>query len=168
MNGESSPDLVAAASVSRRVEVETIRLTRVELTPENLDGIGDVLQLKGSEHVIGNAILDGKVEVNCTYEFTFESVNDDVRFTLLLAYGVIYELQGEMPSEYDLHHFADANGRYHTWPFAREMVVSLTAKMGYVPFVLPALSFSPKASLSQDEPDEQIEDTPTGGDEPVE
>ena len=60
-------------------------------------------------------------------------------------YRVLYGLKGDdPPDDNDLRHFADANGRYHTWPFVRETVVSLTGKMGYRPYVLPALSFSPK------------------------
>ena len=105
---------------------------------------------------------DGQIQVRCTYGFTFYHVlNEDLAFTLAITYSVLYGLDGEPPDENDLRHFADANGRYHTWPFAREMVVSLTSKMGYTPFVLPALSFAPKVSQDRsDTPDEGADSAP--------
>lgn len=137
-------DLVAASRVSRRVDVEAIRLVEVQLDPESVGISGDVLRSVEPGHDTQPYVRDGKIEVECRYEFNFHT-QDDLAFTLRLVYRVLYELKsGDPPDENDLRHFADANGRYHTWPFVRETVVSLTGKMGYRPYVLPALSFSPK------------------------
>ena len=146
MNSDSL-DLVAAARVSRNVEVDAIYLTEVQLASEASGVVGGELRLKNyPEHrVTKPTVQDGKIDLNCAYRFAFVDAND-LALTLSITYNAIYDLRGEPPEEYDLLHFADANGRYHTWPFARETVVSLTAKRGYVPFVLPALSFSPKVS----------------------
>ena len=146
MNSDSL-DLVAAARVSRNVEVDAIYLTEVQLASEASGVVGGELRLENCpEHrVTKPTVQDGKIDLNCAYRFAFVDAND-LALTLSITYNAIYDLRGEPPEEYDLFHFADANGRYHTWPFARETVVSLTAKRGYVPFVLPALSFSPKVS----------------------
>ena len=140
-----TPDLLAASRVSRRVDVEDIRLAEVQLACEPFSVIGDILRLVESRHNTRADVREsGKFEVECKYEFVFHT-SDDLAFTLQLVYRVLYELQGDdIPDENDLRHFADANGRYHTWPFVRETVASLTGKMSYCPYVLPALSFSPK------------------------
>ena len=157
-----SLDLVAASRVSRRVELEVLHLTEVQLAPATV-GSG-ALELNEVKPVVGmpTVLPDGRVKVNCAYLFTFSS-GDAPEFTLSLAYSLLYALRGQEPfDEYDLKHFADANGRYHTWPFAREMVTSLTAKMGYRPYVLPALSFSPKVDQSKDTTDDPVDNDAQG------
>ena len=152
------PDLRAAARVSRHVEVETIRLGEARIEPGTFSAIGDDLQIAESVHGTQHTMMDGKIGVVCKYEFIFHS-KGKFAFTLRLEYHVIYGLQGELqPDEEDVRHFADANGRYHTWPFIREMIVSLTAKMGYRPFVLPALIFLPRVE-EQPEPVQPSKDS---------
>lgn len=151
-----TPDLIAASRVSRRVDVAEIRLTDVQLASDLVSATGD-LRFE-SEHAIRSEVTDGKIEVECDYTFTFHT-HDVSAFTLRLVYNVLYALQDDdATDENDVQHFADANGRYHTWPFVREMVTSLTAKMGYRPYVLPALSFSPKVEEDDSEPAPAIEE----------
>ena len=154
-----SLDLIAAARVSRRVELEAIRLTEVSLASGEAFGSG-ALELEEVKPVVGmpTVLQDGRIEVNCAYMFTFNN-NDAFVFDLSLAYSVLYSLRGTEPADdCDLKHFANANGRYHTWPFAREMVTSLTAKMGYTPYVLTVLSFSPKVDQAKDTTDAPVND----------
>jgi hypothetical protein len=62
-----------------------------------------------------------------------------------MTYRVVYKLLGEEPAEPSgIEHFARANGAYHTWPFVRETIYSLTARMGFPPYTLPVLSFLPR------------------------
>ena len=97
-----------------------------------------------------------RIQVHCNYMFSFEQEGAGA-CRISLGYTILYSLTDSEPTDPDdLWHFANANGRYHTWPFAREMVNSLTAKTGYTPYVLPALSFSPKAKNDDEETEEPI------------
>jgi hypothetical protein len=62
-----------------------------------------------------------------------------------MTYHIVYELRGEEPTATsDVEHFARANGAYHSWPFVRETIFNLTAKMGFPPYTLPVLLFLPR------------------------
>ena len=159
---ESTFDLIAAARVSRRVNLETIRLTEVIFTLEK-EGSGE-LELTLCHPVVGDPKPpeNGRVTVHCNYTFSFEH-EGVLACSLSLAYSILYSLTGTEPTDpNDLGHFANANGRYHTWPFAREMVTSLTAKAGYAAYVLPVLSFSPKVEKTDEEaePEAEVEEVP--------
>lgn len=151
---ESTLDLIAAARVSRRVELDGIRLTEVIFTLEK-EGSGE-LTLAAAEPVVGKPKPpeNKRIQVHCSYMFSFEQERAGV-CRISLAYTILYSLTDSEPTDPDdLWHFANANGRYHTWPFAREMVNSLTARTGYTPYVLPALSFSPRVKSDDEETEE--------------
>jgi hypothetical protein len=85
----------------------------------------------------------GKGEILVESKFEFVVVRGGQK--LLSAshtYMLVYSMpKGERVNESDVTMFARANGAYHAWPFVREQLFGLTAKMGLPPFVLPVLSF---------------------------
>jgi hypothetical protein len=68
-----------------------------------------------------------------------------------IKYLIHYRLKGEgVPSAQDVEAFAAVNGAYHAWPFVRELIFSLTSRMGFQGFTLPVLSFhNPKQNKSE-------------------
>ena len=155
---ESNFDLIAAARVSRRVNLETIRLTEVLFTLEK-EGSGE-LELTLCNPVVAEPKPpeNGRVAVHCNYRFSFEH-EGVLACRLSLAYSILYSLTGTEPTDPDdLGQFANTNGRYHTWPFAREMVTSLTAKVGYAAYVLPALTFSQRVEKTDEEAEPEADE----------
>lgn len=62
-----------------------------------------------------------------------------------IKYLLDYDLRGNEPlAEDDIAEFAFANGTLHSWPFVREFLYGLTAKMGFLPYTLPVFHFVPK------------------------
>ena len=160
-------DFVAAARVSRRVELSVLRLTTVLLAAKDVAGTN--LDYSGVQHKIPRREVtpEGRIEVECAYKFTFAS-EGNADLDLLLSYFLVYSLHGDEPvDDNDLQHFADANGRYHSWPFAREMVASLTSKMGGAPCILPALSFNPRADDADDDSGDEVDGGETDSTEQV-
>lgn len=64
--------------------------------------------------------------------------------SIRLTYHLIYVLsQAELePSEELIREFLDRNVPINVWPFIRETVATLTAKMGLSPLILPTLKIT--------------------------
>jgi len=105
------------------------------------------------------------LEILCDYRL---HTGDEALLKAQLKFLISYTLLGEDPVDpNDLDHFAFANGTYHSWPFVRQCVFDLTARMGYPPFNLPVFKFFPKRPKTVDAPsaepaqaDEQTKATP--------
>jgi len=81
------------------------------------------------------------IEVSCSYNFKVHEADVELA-EAHIKYHVIYKLLGEEPTTpSDIEEFARANGAYHSWPFVRESIYSLTGRMGFPPYTLPVLSF---------------------------
>ncbi len=141
MEAPSSLDLAAAARIAKRVELREIRLSEISAL--------NVLPYHGPlhpevQHTCLPTCGNNEIEVLCSYNFSVKSEGDEVaraQFKYLISYDVLGE--GGV-DENDLQHFAYANGTYHSWPFVRQLVFDLTARMGYPPYTLPVFQFNPK------------------------
>lgn len=136
-------DMAAVARVSRRVDLQSIRLTELALTSPKLASPGNPLEPEFSQECVPLQSEPGLIVVSCSYDFNVRSLGEvvgDIRATYL----IVYKLLGEeaAPTKEDVDQFASANGAYHSWPFVRELLFGLTSKMGYPPFTLPVLSFA--------------------------
>jgi preprotein translocase subunit SecB len=134
-------DLAAAARISTRVEFRDIRLSEISASSPT-KALG-VLEPKIEHHCTPRR--DGDLlEVLCSYQIRVmsgdcEPLNADIK------YLISYALQGDDPVDSsDLEHFASANGTYHSWPFVRQLLFDLTARMGYPPYNLPVFRFFPR------------------------
>jgi hypothetical protein len=142
-------DLAAASRISRRVDLREIRLTQIKATFQN-EAMEGVVRLSPSfDHdCVPIKVGADFIEVACSYTFKVHSVDLEVA-TADMTYYILYKLLGDEPTEQsDVEHFARANGAYHSWPFVRETIYSLTAKMGFPPYTLPVLSFLPRPNPS--------------------
>lgn len=147
-------DMAAVARVSGRVDLQAIRLTEVSLSAPKLAQPGTTLEPEFSQECVPLPSEAGLIEVLCTYDFKVHSMGELIA-QIKAKYIILYKLKGEeIPKEGDIEQFASANGSYHSWPFLRELLFGLTARMGYPPFTLPVLSFaspSPKSNISKPE-----------------
>jgi hypothetical protein len=68
--------------------------------------------------------------------------------TTTLSLQAAFDLLYELPKAKDfsaaaLSHFANVNGVYNAWPYWRELVQSITVRMGLPPVVLPVFRIAP-------------------------
>lgn len=86
------------------------------------------------------------VNVDSQYRFT-ATIGDTEIAEAKFTFRLVYEVEGEEPIDRgDLEQFAFANGIYHSWPFARQAIFDLTARMGLPPYTLPVMVFTPTRS----------------------
>lgn len=146
---ETPLDLAAAGRVSRRVDLREIRLASLSATCKPDAPVKRQLHPAYEYECIATRVEPGLIEVECSYSFRVTVADSEVA-TASLIYFLAYRVSGEEPpAQTDVEHFARANGAYHSWPFVRETMFGLTAKMGFPPYTLPVLLFSskPKATV---------------------
>ena len=138
-------DLAAASRISRRVDLKEIRLTEIRATCEpHVSGSQPLQPTYDHNSMLMPAAVDGHIEVACSYSFKVRSAEIDLA-EATMTYWITYKLLGDEPAELsDIEQFARVNGAYHSWPFVRETIFSLTGRMGFPPFTLPVLSFLPR------------------------
>jgi preprotein translocase subunit SecB len=135
-------DLAAAARISSRVEFREIRLSEINASSPT-KGLG-ALEPQIEHHCTLMKQDGDLLEVLCAYQIRVTSGAKEL-LKADLSYLVSYTLLGNDPvDENDLNHFAFANGTYHSWPFVRQTLFDLTARMGYPPYNLPVFKFFPK------------------------
>jgi preprotein translocase subunit SecB len=145
-------DMAAVARVSGRVELVSIRLTRINATANKSVESGVPLEPTFEHECAAVAVENGLIDVVCSYKFKVRA-SDAEAAEAEVSYNVLYRLLGDQPvADTDLAQFASANGAYHSWPFVRETIYGLTSRMGFPPYTLPVLSFVGKAS----EPPENV------------
>jgi hypothetical protein len=128
------------------VDLVDIRLS--EIAAHGTPGPGAGHLVPAVEHTCTPTRLDRLIEVSCAYRFTATAAESAVA-EAKLTYLILYSLDGEDPvTDSDLQQFAFANGTYHSWPFVRQALHDLTAKMGLPPFVLPVFQFNPQPPKS--------------------
>ena len=148
-------DMVAVARVSRRIDLRAVRLAEIHATLKSDVALQDSLKPSFEHSCVPTKVENGEIEVACSYSFKVRSSNIKVAEANIL-YHLTYKLFGDDPAdESDIEQFAHANGAYHSWPFVRETLNSLTSKMGLPPYNLPVLSFRPKPKPSQETKNQQ-------------
>ena len=69
------------------------------------------------------------------------------RFEVECRYALAYELRpGYSPSREELDAFREGNAIFHCWPYSRELVQNMTARMGLPIPPLPFLRLAPRIS----------------------
>ena len=142
-------DLAAASRVAKRVDIREIRLIALQMDLKGDPARAGLVPMY--EHSCAPAKVEGNtIEVACSYTFQVRSEHEDLA-AASMTYRIVYTLIGEEPADQsDIDQFAKANGAYHSWPFVREMIFSLTSKMGFPPYTLPVLIYRPKAPTKPD------------------
>lgn len=105
---------------------------------ENKSNNVDEINVSANSNFSGYDIKNN--DLVCFPTFTLQSKNgeDDI-FSIKIKYSVIYELNLDLNSVEDsvIEKFLEKNLPINIWPYMRELVSSLTVKMGYPSLVLP-------------------------------
>lgn len=136
-------DMAAVARISRRVDLVDVRLAHVLANQEGSEEPSGPLMPEFSHqhdvvfHDSGHLVVASK--------YDFVGKKGEARLAHIEAtYRLSYAIAGDDPvATEDLAPFATANGAYHSWPFVRELLHNLTARMGLPAFTLPVMSFLP-------------------------
>jgi preprotein translocase subunit SecB len=140
-------DLAAVARIARRVDLKDICLT--EITASSCPRVQGTLEADLKHECLAKRLELNAFEVNCRYAFTVKTTATEVA-SASFNYTILYHVSGdEAVADDDLGEFAFANGIYHSWPFVRQLLFDLTARMGYAPYTLPVMKFNPKPAPVQ-------------------
>lgn len=126
-----SVDLQAVSRVARNIDLRDIRVINVlaSLSPTE-EG---QLVPKVTYDCQGAMVEPDQLNVVCDYTLTASGVGLSVR----VMYLMVYEVAGNEPSGLDVEQFAKVNAVYHSWPFLRQFLHDITAKMGLPALTLP-------------------------------
>jgi hypothetical protein len=143
-------DMAAVSRVASRVELRGIRLVDLSVVTKKLVDFGTPLEPSFETDCVPGVAESGHINVDCNFSFFIHSKGEEVS-EAKIKYLIHYRLKGEgVPSAQDVEAFAAVNGAYHAWPFVRELIFSLTSRMGFQGFTLPVLSFhNPKQNKSE-------------------
>jgi hypothetical protein len=86
-------------------------------------------------------------------EASFNSAAVDAKKAQIFAVECTYELcyklkEGYKPQENEIEAFKDGNAVFNCWPYFREFLQDITARMGQAPPPLPFLRVVPKPAVS--------------------
>ena len=149
---EGGVDLAAVSRVARNIDLHDIRVIQLAATcspaPEG------PLEPQITFDCKGALISPDQLNVACDYTMTTNAAGAPAA-SVRVTYLLVYEVAGDPPAERDVEQFAKVNGVYHSWPFLRQLLFDLTAKMGLPPLTLPVFQ-----TLSRT-PAEKAEKPPT-------
>lgn len=88
------------------------------------------------------------VFIEFKFEATSEQKSDEPASTPALSLNATYLALYELPSaaereERALQYFAQLNGTYNIWPYWRELVQTVTGRVGLASYVVPVLRLTP-------------------------
>jgi hypothetical protein len=145
-------DLAAVSRVARGIDLLDIRVIKVEATcspaPEG------ALEPQITFDCKGALVAAAQLNVVCDYSFKVTTGGVEAASANVM-YLLTYEIAGDTPTERDIEAFAQVNGVYHSWPFLRQFLFDLTAKMGLPPLTLPVFRVFPRTSKVE-KPDAQL------------
>jgi len=158
---QATVDFAAVGRVSKYAELTGLRL--IELSAKADPTAAGPLQAEFAHNCAVASRSAEQLGVTCEYRFGGKAGDlEAVRITvkLLLQYAL---KAPEAISDADVAQFAIGNGALHSWPFVREILNSLTFRMGFPPFMLGVLHFVPQqpATTPQQQQGEQQSATPT-------
>ena len=143
---KTKPLLALTAIVSPRVQIEGIRLSRSEVRSASALPPGTALRVEYALNGEAKADQDGKRITVCA-SFTARanivdgSDSPDPAFHVEAEFLLDYTISSlEGISDEHLQAFGKMNGIYNAWPYWREYVQSMTARMGFPPLALPVLT----------------------------
>jgi hypothetical protein len=154
-------DFAAVSRIARRVDLREIRL--VDLSAKLLDEGGETLAAN-TKYQEFHEMKDQVLTVRSVYLFAVTAGEQPVA-EVSATYRILYDVGGIEPvSESDISQFAFANGMHHSWPFLRQLVFDITAKIGLPPYTLPLFLVNPQVKqvpeVLADTPSERVADEP--------
>ncbi len=135
---EQQSDLLLAAKVASRVEAMDIRIASTNTRHNPLAVLGDSIRFitKSLQYKVDRESAHILVKPHFVLEMDYEGSNDCLMIEA--EFLIIYSVQSlDELSDDNIDAFADKNGLYNCWPYWREYVQSMTARLGVRTTTLP-------------------------------
>lgn len=128
------------AQVIAAVQLENVRLVEASAVAE----INAPNQIEGPVNIGVNASAEpaGRSEAGFLVRASFEAGVEDTSkgqtpVRVRVVWELAYSLSGVEPTDQVLERFAQLNGLYNAWPYGREFIQQMTARMQLPNIVLP-------------------------------
>jgi len=135
---EQQSDLILAAKVAARIKAMDIRLVSTNVRHNPLAALSGSVRFntKSLQYKVDRESFQLFVKPHFVVELDYE---ESENYLLIEAeFLIIYSVQSfDDLSEDNIDAFADKNGLYNCWPYWREFVQSMTAKLGVSTLTLP-------------------------------
>lgn len=145
-------DLFKAGMVARAFVLQDVTLASIDArrTVPAAQAFASQPEIKIEDSARALLLDDGKrILVTVQFGITAGLPKDDA-FSPVLSVGGSFELEyhrmleGAKFADADAQTFARINGVYNAWPYMREVVSSLFARLGYPPLTLESLVVAPQ------------------------
>ena len=138
------PTVERASSVAKFVELENIALRGASLSTHLLGGAApDALDVQSRYRARGELLGSEPARIHAILDFEFEGRSADQSadipvIRLEATFELVYLLKpGAEYPEGAVSDFAHFNGAYNAWPYWRELVQSVSGRVGLAGIVIP-------------------------------
>jgi hypothetical protein len=157
-------DMGMAAQVAQRHVLKEIYLVDAKISRNPLTVSPETLSLEHKCFTEGLTPLDAeKYIVLCNFQVAAFDGKEPTKLIMkieaafCISYYVEESLPGPFHPDYDdetsslfLHHFMTLNPIYHSWPYWREFVQSMSSRMGFPALTVPLLEIAAKKTATQE------------------
>ncbi|MFL6199141.1 MAG: hypothetical protein ACJ76J_08195 [Thermoanaerobaculia bacterium] len=151
---ENGVDLAAVSRVSRNIDLQDLRV--IQLVASCSPAPEGPLEPQITFDCKGVLVTPDQLNIACDYTFNANTAGASAA-SVQVIYLLVYEVSGDPPTERDVEQFARVNGVYHSWPFLRQLLFDLTAKMGLPPLTLPVFQVLPRTQAEKAEKPSALE-----------
>jgi hypothetical protein len=162
---QTQEELKTASALIAKCELKRVRLHRcvasLEAEPETLN---QPFKLRALYNSTAGEIVDQRLPVQVQFGFeSFDASTEEiVLFKIDCWFDLDYELEAKyQPSAEAVEAFKNGNAIFNCWPYARECVQSITARMALQPPPLPLLRIAPKKPTTKPETTVPASQVPT-------
>lgn len=146
---QSQEEIKAAVTLQSKCELKRVGLRQCHASLEGTEAeLTGPFSLRVSHNSIANAILDGFLRIEGRFQIQGydSSESPSLLFSIECTFDLDYEIQDKSfePSSQSIAAFKDGNAIFNCWPYARELVNSLTSRMDLHVPPLPFLRIVPK------------------------
>ena len=117
--------------------------------------------LRVSHNSVANAIVDGILQIEARFQAQGYDSSEPpaLLFSIECAFDLNYQIQDKTfePTPESIAAFKDGNAIFNAWPYARELVNSLTSRMDLHTPPLPFLRIIPKSPAKSAAPTKSVE-----------
>jgi hypothetical protein len=146
---QSQEEIRAAMDLQSKCELRRVGLRQCHASLEGTETeLTSPFYLRVSHNSTANSQLGGTLRIEARFQAQGydSSVPPTLLFSIECAFDLDYEIQGGTfePTPQSIAAFKDGNAIFNAWPYARELVNSLTSRMDLHAPPLPFLRIVPK------------------------
>lgn len=146
-----------AFALQTKCQLKRVVLRRCQTSVESVEAVSKgAMSWRLSHTATANAIVDGLLRIQVEFHVHGESsAEPPARLALVeCAFDLDYELDDKsfQPSPESVTAFKDGNAVFNCWPYTREFVQNIAARMGLDLPPLPFLRIVPKQAASEPHP----------------